>query len=302
MAGGVAASMAGTLGALPSDETDLLARSGAAFGSVALSFLPFVLLIVAGGLAVNLAQVGFLFTAAPLAPDVARLDPVAGVRRMFSPRSLARLVGAFLKIAAVVAVAFLTIWVERARLAGLSLRPFEEILSLGGQAVSALALRTALVLLALAILDYGVRRWQHERDLRMTRAEMREEIRRYEGDPTIKERRRAVQRQLALGRMVEGVARATVVLTNPTDLAVAVAYDPGHMAVPVILAKGRRHLAERIHEAARENGVPVVERTELARALYRSVEVGGSIPPEHYQAVADVLAFVLKLKASLVTS
>ena len=302
LAGGLVSSVSGALGNLPSEEGDAMARFGASFGSVAMGFLPFVLLVVAAGLAVNLAQVGFLFTAAPLAPDPSRLDPVAGFRRILSGRSFVRLLGGLLKVAAVLGVALFTLWAERARLAGLSLRPFEEMLATGGEAVSALALRTALVLLALALLDYGYQRWQHERDLRMTRSELREEIRRYEGDPAIKERRRAVQRQLALGRMVEGVAGATVVLTNPTDLAVAVAYDPERMAVPVVLAKGRRLLAERIHETARAHDVPVVERTELARALYKSVAVGGSIPSEHYQAVADVLAWALKLKASLVTS
>ena len=294
LAGGVAGSVRDVLGNLADAED----RLGAVFSSTALAFLPFALLVAAAALAANLAQVGFLFAGAPLAPDLSRLDPFAGLRRILSARSLARLAGGLLKVAAVAAVALLTLWAERVRLAELSLRPLEEMLGLGAQAVSALALRTALVLLVLALLDYGYQRWQHERELRMSRAELREELRRYEGDPGIKERRRTVQRQLALGRMVDGVARATVVITNPTDLAVAIEYDAGRMEAPVVVAKGRRLLAERIHETARANGVPVVERTELARALYRAAGVGAEVPSEHYAAVADVLAWVLRLRGA----
>jgi flagellar biosynthetic protein FlhB len=302
LATGLAESVSGVLGHLDAFQGGEIPRLGGAVLPVALAFLPFALLLVAAALAANLGQVGFLWAGGTLAPDLARLDPLAGARRVFSLRSLARLLGGLLKVAAVAGVALLTIWAERGRLPELATRPLEGMLGLGGEAVSALALRTALVLLLLALLDYGFQRWQHERELRMSRAELREEIRRYEGDPVIKERRRAVQRQIALGRMVEGVARATVVLTNPTDLAVAVEFDPGRMAAPVVLAKGRRLLAERIHEAARAHGVPVVERTELARALYKAVGVGGEVPPEHYRAVADVLAWVFRLKNPVVTS
>ncbi len=299
LGGGLAGAVSGTLGNLAAadgEADNLLLHYGASVSSVALAFLPIALFVVSAAAAAGLLQVGLLFAGAPLAPDPARLDPLRGLGRMFSARSLARLLGGLLKLAAVGAVAGFTIWGERARLAEAALLPLEEGLGLAGGTVSALALRTALVLLALGLVDYGYQRWQHERDLRMSRAELREELRRYEGDPAIKERRRAVQRQIALGRMVEGVARATVVITNPTDLAVAVEYDPERMAAPVVAAKGRRLLAERIHEAARANGVPVVERTELARALYRSTGVGGPVPPEHYAAVADVLAWVYRSK------
>src|SRR6185295_8875298 len=158
-----------------------------------------------------------------------------------------------------------------------------------------LSLRAALVLLVLAVFEYGFQRWQHERDLRMSKREIREELKRYEGDPRIRERRRAIQQQLALQRMILGVPNATVVITNPTHLAVAVRYEKS-MEAPVVVAKGAELLARRIREAAQDHGIPIVERKDLARALYRSVDVGQSIPPDLYQAVAEILAYVYRLK------
>jgi flagellar biosynthetic protein FlhB len=159
----------------------------------------------------------------------------------------------------------------------------------------ALSLRAALALLALAVLDYGLQRWQHERDLRMSKREIREELKRYEGDPRIRERRRVLQRRLALQRMMLGVPEATVVITNPTHFAVAVRYEKP-MDAPVVVAKGAEQMALRIRETAMEHGVPIVERQELARALYRSVEVGQAIPSDLYKAVAEILAYVYRLK------
>jgi flagellar biosynthetic protein FlhB len=296
---GVAGAVAGVLGNLAGidgDRENLLMHFGAAFAGAGLGLLPLVAAVVAAALAVGLAQTGFLFTTAPIAPNLERLDPVAGLGRIFSLRGAARLASGLLKVAVVGTVVALTLWSERIGLLELGRRPFEEVVGAGTALMLRLALRGALALLVLGLLEYGYQRWQYERDLRMSKQELREEMKRYEGDPRIRERRRAVQRQLALGRMMDQVPQATVVVTNPTHLAVALRYDAKAMDAPVVVAKGADHLAARIREAAAEHGVPLVERKELARALFRSVDVGQALPAELYQAVAEILAYVYRLK------
>jgi flagellar biosynthetic protein FlhB len=299
MIGGLFASAASVLEGLAlvdGEPANLLMHFGGAFGAVLLGFLPFAGVILAAALAANLLQVGFLFTSKPLAPDLDRLDPVSGLGRMFSLRGLVRVAAGLLKLAAVTLVVFWTLWQQRILLVELAGRSFEQIPGVAADLLLTLSLRAAVVLLVLAVLDYAFQRWQHERDLRMSKREIREEMRRYEGDPRIRERRRAIQQQLALQRMLLGVPGATVVVTNPTHLAVAIKFEKS-MEAPVVVAKGAEHLARRIREAATDHGIPIVERKDLARALYRSVDVGQSIPSALYQAVAEILAYVYRLKS-----
>lgn len=297
--GGLADGTRGVLGNLAGVDgarDNLLLHYGATLGAAARGTLPLLVLVVAAALAVNLVQVGFLFNAEGLAPKLGNLDPVQGFRKIFSLRSLVRLAAGLLKIAAVGAVVFASIWIERARLLGLSDRSFDEVARVLADLSLVVAFRAVLVLLVLAVVEYGYQRWQYERDLRMSRQEVREELRRYEGDPRIRERRRAIQRQLALQRMMQEVPKATVVITNPTHVAVALEYRPKEMPAPRVVAKGAELLAQRIREAAMEHGVPLVERPELARALYRTAEVGQQVPVELYQAVAEVMAYVFRLR------
>lgn len=277
------------------DPAALAVRFGGAFTAVLLGFLPFVGIVLAAAAGANLFQVGFLFTAEPLLPDLDRLNPVSGLGRLFSVRGLVRLVGGVLKLGIVGLVVFWTIWVERTSLIELSGRGFEQIPGITVDLMGTLSLRAALALFALAVAEYGFQKWQFERDLRMSNRELREELRRYEGDPRMRERRRAVQRQLALERMVLAVPEATVVITNPTHLAVEVRFEKP-MEAPVVVAKGAERLARLIRESAMEHGVPIVERQDLARALYRGVDVGQAIPSALYRAVADILAYVYRLK------
>jgi len=283
------------LAGVDGDPEGLRAGFGGAFAAGLLGFLPFVGIVFAAAVAANLVQVGFLFTASPLVPDLDRLNPVSGLGRLLSIRGLMRLLGSLLKITLVGIVVFGTIWAERTTLLELSGRGFEQIPGLTVDLMQTLSLRAALALLVLAVAEYGVQRWQFERDLRMSKRELREELRRYEGDPRMKERRRAIQRQLALERMVLAVPQATVVITNPTHLAVAVRYEKP-MDAPVVVAKGAEQMARRIRESAMENGVPIVERKDLARALYQGADVGQAIPSALYQAVAEILAYVYRLK------
>jgi len=283
------------LAGVDGDPAALLARFGGAFTAVLLGFLPFVGIVLVAAMAANLFQVGFLFTADPLTPDLDRLNPVSGLGRLFSLRGLVRLLGGLLKLSIVGLIVFWTIWAERASLVELSGRGFEQIPAVSVDLMHTLSLRAALALLVLAAAEYGFQKWQFERDLRMSKRELREELRRYEGDPRMRERRRAIQRQLALQRMVLAVPQATVVITNPTHLAVAVRFEKP-MDAPVVVTKGAEQMARRIRESAMEHGVPIVERKDLARALYGGVDVGQAIPSALYQAVAEILAYVYRLK------
>jgi len=156
-------------------------------------------------------------------------------------------------------------------------------------------MKLSIALLILALLDYAWQRFRHERDLRMTKEEVKDELRRMEGDPHIKRRRRQLQLQLAMQRLRKDVPKADVVVTNPTHLAVAIAYDSGTMMAPKVVAKGADEIALRIRQIAAECGIPVVERKPLARALYEAVEVGQYIPENFYRAIAEILAYIYEL-------
>lgn len=277
------------------DPADAMREYASFFVAVILGMLPFLAMVFAMALASGFLQVGFLFTFKPLEPNLERLDPIAGIGRIFSIRSLMRLVAGLAKLFVITAVVAITLWGERYVLLGLLDRAFQEIVGYLVELSFMLSIRAVIALLVLGILDFGWQRFQHERDIRMSRQEIREELKRFEGDPKIRERRRAIQRQLAMQRMMQRVPRATVVITNPTHYACALEYDHDKMDAPTLVAKGADHLAERIRAIAMEHNVPIVQRPEIARALYKC-EVGQTIPFELYQAVAEILAYVYRLK------
>ena len=256
---------------------------------------PVLLAVVAVGLAANWAQVGFLFTGTPLTPSFSKIDPVAGLRRMFSIRSAARLASGLLKLAVIGGVLWATMSADLPAILVLPSLSVPKIAAAIADLGFVLALRTAIALVALGILDYLYQRWQYERDLRMSKQEVREELKRLEGNPRIRERRRAIQRQIAMQRMMAAVPKAAVVITNPTHLAIALAYDE-KMAAPKVVAKGADLIAERIREVALENDVPIVQKPPLAQALFKGCEIGQEVPPKLYEAVAEILAYVYSLK------
>lgn len=262
--------------------------------------LPILALLVVGAIVTNLAQVGFLFLPDRAAPDLTRLDPLKGFGRIFSRSNLARLGFGLFKVVLVLTVAGVSLYNDRQTLLGLSALGLPQIAAYLAEVVIWTSLKVALALLILAVVDYFFQRWQYEQDLKMTPQEVREEMKNLEGDPQIIARRRAVQRQLVLNRMSTAVPKADVVVTNPTELAVAIQYDPGEMAAPVVVAKGAGSVAERIRRMALEHGIPIIEKKPLAQALYKEVEVGRPIPQERYAAVAEILAYVYQLKGKKV--
>lgn len=259
---------------------------------------PIILGLTVTGLAVNLAQTRLLFTTQPLKPNLARLNPVSGLQRMFSAGSLFELAKALFKVSVCAFIGYQVLaekYPHFLMLQHASL--FTSVGIIGGVALE-LGFKIGAVLLAMAALDYFYQRQRFEKGLRMSRTELKEEFRRTEGDPQIKARIKQQQRILARQRMMQSVPKADVIITNPTHLAVALQYDAARMAAPVVVAKGERLIAEQIKKVAMEHGVPIVENKPLAQALFKMVEIGEQIPASLYQAVAEVLAFIYQLKLS----
>jgi len=259
-------------------------------------FAPFFLVLMGAALAVNLAQTGFIFSTEALKFSLDRLNPVNGLQRMFSLQSLVELAKSTLKVLVVGTVSFLVV---RARLPSLLMiftRAPEAAFGTVTGTLLAVAAAAGGTFLALGVLDLYFQRWDFMRGMRMSKQEIKDELKQTEGDPMVKGWQRRRRRQILLNRIRQEVPRATVVITNPTHVAVALRYEEKEMAAPQVVAKGAGDLARRIREIAAEHDVPVMTRPELARALYRQVEIGREIPVELYQAVAQILALVYRLK------
>ncbi len=264
-------------------------------GLVAASVLPFLLMMMVGGLTANLVQVGFLWSPEVLLPKWERLSPMGGIQRIFSMHSVARLGGSLGKLIVLACVAFSYLRLHLPMFLQLSDLETPALLIQYGQCLVELAFYLALSLLCLALFDYGFQFWKHEQDLRMTKQELREELKDMEGDPQIRMRRRDAHRKLVEARDLKNVALADVVITNPTEIAVAIQYDPVKMPAPIVVAKGMGEIAAQIRRIAAENGIPLIERKPLARALYRQVKVGGVIPADMYEVFVEILAYVYRV-------
>ncbi len=254
-------------------------------------------LILLTAVCANLFQFGLLFLPEKLMPEFGRINPLPAFARIFSMANLVKLGFGLLKIILVGSIAYYDLSGQ-----------VDQIMSSTEHEVPRLALfllttlfwttfKIACALLILALLDYAFQWWKHEQDMKMTTQEVREEMKNMQGDPQIIARRRQVQRQLVANRLKGTVPQADVIVTNPTELAIALQYDPATMAAPIVLAKGAGVLAARIRQLALEHGIPIVEKKPLAQALYKEVEVGRPIPGALYSAVAEIMAYVYQLKS-----
>ena len=254
-----------------------------------------VCLAAAGAAAlVQAAQVGPLLTGRPLQMDWTRINPFTGIQRMLTLRTAVELAKGILKCLVIAFIMQRWFVQERDNLLQLGLMPAgagaDLFLGMCGRVV----MRVSGVFLVMGAVDYLYQKIEQNRNLRMTRQEIKEENREQDGDPQLRARIRQVQRQMASGRMMSDVPKADVVITNPTHYAVAIQYDAARHAAPVVVAKGQRLVAERIRDVARRHGVPIIQKPPLARALYRSVEIGHPIPDDLYRAVAELLAFIYR--------
>jgi flagellar biosynthetic protein FlhB len=260
-----------------------------------LALLPFLGLLSLAAIAFNIAQTGFMLTGAGLKPNINRINPGAGLKRLISIDGLVRLGKSLGKMSIVSIVVWLTLKSRIAELSGLS--QFGVAQASGRMATLAfdVALRAAVALFILAVADYAWQRRKFMKQMKMSKEELKQEMRESDGDPQIKAAIRRKRQQL-MNRMIAAVPKADVVVTNPTHYAVALKYDPVTMQAPMVIAKGERLLAQRIKEVARKAGVPVLEEPPLARALYAAVPVGQHIPANLFHAVAEVLAWVYALR------
>ena len=258
-------------------------------------FMPFMLMLAGAAMLANIAQVGFKLSGYPLTPRFEKLNPLTGLQRMFSARALVELAKSIFKLLIVGLIAYLTIRSEFQKLISLSNADVWGAWAFLGSVCFTLGMRIAIAFLVLGLIDYGFQRYQFEQDILMTKEEVRQEVKDFEGDPQIRARLRRMRRQMAVSRMMAEVPRAAVVVTNPTELAIALQYDNEKSPAPVVVAKGARLMAGRIRELAAEAGVPIVENAPLAQVLYKSVEIGGYIPERLYKAVAEVLAYVYQI-------
>jgi flagellar biosynthetic protein FlhB len=244
----------------------------------------------------NIMQVGFIMSGESIKPKFSKIDPIKGFGRLFSKQALMEMFKSLLKLTIVGGVAFLTVKGEMKNFSLLGdMEPnliFIYILNIFFK----IFIRCSMAMIVLVIIDYVYQRWEFENRIKMTKQEVKDEFKKSEGDPLIKSRIKSIQMEMARKRMMQAVPDADVVITNPTHLAVALKYDSLTMNAPKVLAKGPGKIAERIRETASEHNIPVLENKELARNLYAMVEVGQEIPQALYQAVAEILAYIYRLK------
>lgn len=260
------------------------------------TIVPFLLMVTVAGAASNILQIGFIFSMQSLEIKLSRINPAEGLNRIFSLHSIADMIKAILKIAIIGYTAYILIRREFGNFPTLMDMDVEAILSYIVWLTLRLVIWTGAILVMLAALDFGFRKWEHQKSLRMTKQEIKEEFRQAEGDPLIKARIKSLQREMARKRMMADVPKADVIITNPTHLAVAISYKNGEMRAPRVVAKGAGIIAEKIREIAKAHAVVIVENKPLAQTLYKVVEIGEEVPTNLYKAVAEILAYVYRLK------
>ncbi len=263
---------------------------------LAKTVLPLLLVAFFTALIVNYAQVGILFTLETLKIKGDRINPLSGFKRIFSLRSVVELLKSIIKIIIVAWVAYSYLKSKTEQVLTLIDTDLMSVLIFIADAAFTVALRICMAMVILGFADYLYQRYDYEKSLKMTKQEIKEEYKQMEGNPEIKSKIKQKQRQMSLKRMMQDIPQADVVITNPTHFAVAIKYDSEKAAAPFVIAKGQDYIALRIKQIAADNKVQIVENKPLARTLYSTVDIGQSIPPDLYQAVAEILAFVYNLK------
>jgi flagellar biosynthetic protein FlhB len=279
----------------PASVSTLFLKSGLVMGQI---LAPIWLCLIVTAIAANCLQGGWLFSTERLTPDLTRIQLFGGLKRLFSGKSLVELAKSFAKVCFIGLLVYSFFKSRVMNLLTLTHQDTGQLLSLLKSTSFQLAGKVVVLLLFLGALDYLYQRYSFKKNLRMTKQEVKDEMRQAEGDPRVKARMKSIMRQLASRRMMAAVPEADVVVTNPTRLAIALKYDSGTMIAPQVVAKGRGFVALKIIALAQEAGVPRVENRPLARSLFRQVEVGETIPTSLYRAAAEVLAYIYSLKAA----
>lgn len=284
-------------GNMPQSEMRLLFNQ--LMAEILLIIAPILLIGCVVAFLSDVVQVKWKVTGKPLIPKFSKLNPIKGFKKIFSVNALVELVKSIAKIGLIVYIAYSYLKDKVVLIYSLYDMPLLQAIGLAGEMVTNLGIRIAAIYMVIALADFIYQKFKFSQDMRMTKQEIKDEFKQAEGDPQVKGRIRQKMREASQRRMMQDLPRADVVITNPTHYAVAIQYDPDVADAPVVLAKGADHLAARIREAAKENHIEIVENKPLARMLYANVEVGQMVPPELYQAVAEVLAFVYKLQGKI---
>lgn len=266
---------------------------------MAFILLPIMLIAVVAGIAGNLFQFGLNFTTEPLKFDLKKIDPIKGLKRIFSIRAIVELLKSILKISFIGTVTFLIVFLNIDKVLGLAYKTPLDTLSTVAQLTALMGILASFVLLFIAILDFFYQKFDYEKNLRMSKQDIKDEHKNAEGDPMIKSRIKQRQREMAMRRMMQEVPQADVVITNPTHYAIAIKYDDGNMDAPIVVAKGVDFVAQKIKMIAKENDIVMVENRPLARSLYDEVEIGDRIPEQFFKAIAEILAYVYRIQRKI---
>lgn len=280
--------------ALPADNglSDVLRSS---IANVAITFAPMMLAFVVAALFAGMAQKPLVFSAESIQPKLEKISPIKGLGRMFSLKSLSEFLKGIFKITVIAVIVFLVVWPQQDELTRLPDTEPEALLHFLKSLALQVLIGVVIAMFFIALIDYFYQRYEYMKNLRMSKQDIKDEYKQQEGDPVVKQRLRQIRMERAQKRMMSNVPEADVVITNPTHYAVALKYDSLRMQAPQIVAKGKDKVAFRIREMAEKFDVPIVENPPLARALF-PVELEEEVPLEHYQAVAEVISYVYKLK------
>lgn len=261
--------------------------------------LPFLLIAVVTGIGANYFQFGLLFTTETLKFDLKKMDPIKGIKKIISMRAIINLLKSLLKVAFIGAITSLIIWMNMADVLSLAFQNPWDILSTVASLTALMGIAAALVLILIAILDYIYEKYEYEKTLKMSKQDIKDEHKNAEGDPQVKSKIKQRQREMAMRRMMQEIPSADVVITNPTHYAIALKYDEQNMDAPKVIAKGTDFVAQKIKLIAKEHDVVMVENRPLARAMYDKVEIGDFVPEEFFKAVAEILAYVYRIKRKI---
>lgn len=257
--------------------------------------MPVLLVCWLAAFASQFLQIGWLFVPNAAAPTFRKLNPISGFKRIFGISGVFKSGLDTLKVGIVIAIAVSTVMSYAKEIAILPyLSAMQGLNAIGGMMLD-LAIRVLAMLLIVGVADFAYQKWKHNRDLKMTKQQVRDEMKESEGDPETKRRRMRIQKQIAMQRISAAVPKADVIVTNPEHISIAIKYDPKTMHAPVVVAKGADHMAMRIRVIAMQHNIPIIERKPLARAMYKQVQVNQEIPAEFYKAVAEILAYVYRL-------
>ncbi|MGE8204066.1 flagellar biosynthesis protein FlhB [Heyndrickxia sp. NPDC080065] len=263
---------------------------------VAIILGPILLIAFIAAIASNFAQIGLMFSTESIAPKLEKLDPIKGFKRIFSMRAIVEMLKSILKISFVGAVTLIVLWTRIDEVLGLSFKSVSNSIKIIANLALQMGLAASVSLLFLAVFDYLYQRFDFEKNIRMSKQDIKDEYKNSEGDPLIKSKIKQRQREMAMRRMMQEVPKADVIITNPTHFAICLKYDEEKYDAPYVIAKGVDFLAEKIKKIGNEHEIIMVENRPLARALYDQADIGDVVPEEFFKVVAEILAYVYRIK------